>query len=53
MEVAKHSWEVHAEPGENGASETEQDPMVLSTHLHHNPQCPLPAFCLWKTLMDE
>ena len=33
MEVAKHSWEVHAEPGENGASETEQDPMVLALYV--------------------
>ena len=29
-------------------SETEQDPMMLSPSPH-----PLPAFCLWKTLVEE
>ena len=32
--------------------ETEQDPMRLPPNPPTTP-CPLPAFCLWKTLVKE
>ena len=32
--------------------ETEQDPMRLPPNTPTTP-CPLPAFCLWKTLVKE
>ena len=32
--------------------ETEQDPMRLPPNTPPTP-CPLPAFCLWKTLVKE
>ena len=33
-------------------TETEQDPMRLPPN-HPTTPCPLPAFCLWKTLVKE